>query len=100
MDNEINKEVTIASLDKMIYHTIYEIRCRLSKCPDEKRIFIFEKEFLDGSEIPESIFWERSKTLEIKGEVVNEPSKKGNYFFLLESNSYTSVNSSDISYNQ
>ena len=26
MDNEINNEVTIASLDKMIYHAIYETR--------------------------------------------------------------------------
>ena len=24
MDNEINNEVTIASLDKMIYHAIYD----------------------------------------------------------------------------
>ena len=100
MDNEINNEVTIASLDKMIYHAIYEIRDRLSKRPDGKIIFIFEKEFLDGSEIAESTFWVRLKTLEIKGEVVNEPSKKGSSLFLSESNSYTSVNSSDISYNQ
>ena len=39
MDNEINNEVTIVSLDKMIYHAIYEIRYRLSIRPDEKRIF-------------------------------------------------------------
>ena len=48
----------------MIYHTIYEIRYRLSKRPDEKRIFSFVKEFLDGSEIAESAFWERLRTLE------------------------------------
>ena len=100
MDNEINNEVTISSLDKMIYHAIYEIRYRLSKRPDEKRIFSFLKEFLDGSEIAESTFWERLRTLEIKGEIVNRPSKKGNSFFLSKSNSYASVNSSDISYNQ
>ena len=84
----------------MIYHTIYEIRYRLSKRPDEKRIFSFVKEFLDGNEIAESTFWERLRTLEIKGEIVNKPSKKGNSFFLSKSNSYASVNSSDISYNQ
>ena len=100
MDNEINNEVTIASLDKMIYHAIYEIQYRLSKRPDEKRIFSFVKEFLDGNEIAESTFWERLRTLEIKGEIVNKPSKKGNSFFLSKSNSYASVNSSDISYNQ
>ena len=54
MDNEINNEVTIASLHKMIYHTIYEIRWRLSKRPLEKIIFIFVKEFLDCNEIVES----------------------------------------------
>ena len=58
------------------------------------------KEFLDGSEIAESTFWERLRTLEIKGEIVNKPSKKENSFFLSKSNSYASVNSSDISYNQ
>ena len=100
MDNEINNEVTIASLDKMIYHAIYEIQYRLSKRPDEKRIFSFVKEFLDGNEIAESTFWERLRTLEIKGEIVNKPSKKGNSSFLSKSNSYASVNSSDISYNQ
>ena len=84
MDNEINNEVTIASLDKMIYHAI-----------DEKIIFRFVKEFLDGNEIPESTFWERLRTLEIEGEIVNKSS-----FFLPKSNSYASINSSDISYNQ
>ena len=43
MDNEINHEVTIASLDKMIYHAIYEMRYRISKRPDEKIIFSFVK---------------------------------------------------------
>ena len=38
MDNEINNEVFIVSLDKMIYHAIYEIRYRLSKRPDEKKM--------------------------------------------------------------
>ena len=84
----------------MIYHAVYEIRYRLSKRPDEKISFSFMKEFLDGSEIAESTFWERLITLEIKGEIVNKPSKKGNSFFLSGSISYASVNSSDISYNQ
>ena len=58
------------------------------------------KEFLDGNEIAESTFWERLRTLEIEGEIVNKPSKKGNSFFLPKSNSYASINSSDIYYNQ
>ena len=84
----------------MIYHAIYEIRYRLSKRPDEKRIFSFVKEFLDGNEIADSNFWERLRTLEFEGEIVNKPSKKGNSFFLPKSNSYASVNSYDASCNQ
>ena len=41
MDNEINNEVTIVSLDKKIYRVIYKIRYRLSRRPDEKRILAF-----------------------------------------------------------
>ena len=58
MDNKIKNEVTVVSLDKMIYHPIYETRYRLSKSPDKKRIFSFVKEFLDGKKITESTFWE------------------------------------------
>ena len=100
MYSKINNEVTIASLNKIIYHAIYEIRDRLSKHPDEKRIFSFEKEFLDGNKIAESTFWEKLRTLAIDGDIVNKPSKKENSFFLLKNNSSASVNSSDISYNQ
>ena len=70
MDNEINNDVTISSLDKMIYHALYEIRYRLSKRPDEKRIFSFLKEFLDGSEIAESTFWERLRHLKSMGKLL------------------------------
>ena len=40
MDNEINNDVIIVSLDKMIYHAIYEIRYRLSKSPNEKKFLV------------------------------------------------------------
>ena len=90
----------MASLEKMIYHTIYEIRYMLSKRPDEKIIFSFVKEFLDCNEIAESTLWKTLRTLEIEGEIINKPSKKGNSFFLWKSNSYASVNSSEISCNQ
>ena len=43
MDNEINNEVTMGSLDKMIYQAIFEIRYRLSKRPDEKRFLALRK---------------------------------------------------------
>ena len=45
-------------------------------------------------------FWERLRTLEIEGKIVNKPLKKGNSFFLPKSNSHASVNSSVISYSQ
>ena len=82
MDNEINNEVTIASLDKMIYHAIYEIQYRLSKRPDEKRIFSFVKEFLDGNEIAESTFWERLRTLEVKGKLLINHRRRGFFLFV------------------
>ena len=84
----------------MIYHAIYEIRHKLSKCSDEKAIFSFVKEFLDGNKIAENIFWERLRTLEIEGEIIIKPSKKENSSFLPKSNLYASINSSDVSYNQ
>ena len=40
MGNEVNNEVTIVSLDKMIYQVIHEIRYRLSKRPDEKKFLV------------------------------------------------------------
>ena len=40
------------------------------------------------------------RTLEIGGEIINKPSKKGNSFFLWKSNSYARFSSSEISCNQ
>ena len=79
-----------------------ELRCRTDgestkMCPFG---FNFVKEFLDGNEIAESTFWERLRTLEIEAEILNNPWKKGNFFFLPKKNSFTSVDPSDISYNQ
>ena len=81
MFNEINNEVTIVSLDKMIYHAIYEICYRLSKHPDEEIIFSFVKEFLDGNEIAESTFWDRLKTLEIDGKLLINHQRRGSFSF-------------------
>ena len=100
MDNDSNNKVTIVSLDKMIYHAIYKIWYKHLKRPNEKRFFSFVKEFLDRNEIAESTFWERLRAIEIEGEIVNKPSKKRNSFVQPKRNSYVSVNSSDISYNQ
>ena len=53
MDNEIYNKITIVSIDKIIYHTVYEILYSFSKRPDEKRIFSFLEEFLDGNKLEE-----------------------------------------------
>ena len=66
----------------MIYHTIYEIRYRVPKCYKEKITFSFVKEFLNGNEIEESVFWEISRTLEIEVKTIVKPSEKENSFFL------------------
>ena len=57
----------------MTYHAVHEIR--YWKRPDVKRICSFAKEFLDGDKIAESTFWERLRTLEIEGRIVNKPSR-------------------------
>ena len=66
----------------MIYHTIYEIRYRVPKRYKEKITFSFVKEFLNGNEIEESVFWEISRTLEIEVKTIVKPSEKENSFFL------------------
>ena len=40
------------------------------------------KEFLNGNEIEESVFWEISRTLEIEVKTIVKLSEKGNSFFL------------------
>ena len=61
MYNEINNKVTIASLDKIIYHAIYEIRHRLSKHPDKKRIFQ-RANHVEWRSIPRGCYVNTSKT--------------------------------------
>ena len=100
MKIKIYNEATIVSLDKIIYHARYKIWYRGSKRPDGKTIFSLVKEFLDCSEIAESIFWERLRTIEIEEKIVNKSTKKGNPFFLPKSSTYVSVNSSETSYSQ
>ena len=56
MANEISNDVTIISMDNMIYQAIFEIRYSFSTRPDEYRIVNFIKGFLDGNEIDETIF--------------------------------------------
>ena len=97
MANEISNDVTIISVDNIIYQTISEIRYRFSQRPDEYRILNFIKGFLDGNETDETIFWQRLKILEKEEKIINKPSKKGNSSFLPKGNLNSSFSIKDKS---
>ena len=91
MANEISNDVTIISVDNMIYQVISKIQYSFSKRPDKYRILNFIKGSLDGNEIDKTIFWQRFKILKKEGEI-NKPSKKGNSLFLPKDNFDSSFN--------
>ena len=68
----------------LIFRAISEIRGK-SKRPDEARIFNFVKGFLDDSGESDGSFWERMKTIEDQGVIINTPTKCGSSFFLSKS---------------
>ena len=84
MHNSNSVEVTMETVDAVIFRAISEIRGK-SKRPDEARIYNFVKDFLDDSGISNGSFWERMKTLEDQGVIINRPTKCGSSFFLSKS---------------
>ena len=66
---------------RAIFRAISEIRGK-SKRPDEARIYNFIKEFLDESGVSDGSFWERMKTLEDQGVIINRPTECRSSFFL------------------
>ena len=68
----------------LIFRAISEIRGK-SKRPDEARIYNFVKDFFDDSGLSDGFFWERTKSLEDQGVIINRPTKYGSYFFLSQS---------------
>ena len=84
MDNSNSVEVTMEAVETVIFRAISEIRSK-SKRPDEARIYNFVKDFLDDSGVSNGFFWERMKTLEDQGVIINRPTKCGSSFFLSKS---------------
>ena len=80
MDNSNLVEGTMETVDTVIFRAISEIRSK-SKCPDEARIYNFVKDFLDDSGVSDVSFWERMKTLEDQGVIINRLTKCGSSFF-------------------
>ena len=69
MDNSNLVEVTMETVDTVIFRATFEIRSK-SKLPDEARIYNFIKDFFDdsGSLIDDyGSFWERMKSLKDQG---------------------------------
>ena len=75
MANEISNDVTIISVDNMIYQAISEIWHNFSKHSSEYRILNFKKGFLDSNEIDETTFCQRLKTFKKVGKIIDKPSK-------------------------
>ena len=72
------------TVDTVIFRAISEIRGK-PKRPDETRIYNFIKNFLDDSGVSAGSFWERMKTFEDQGVIINRPTKCGSSFFLPKS---------------
>ena len=64
------------TVDTVIFRAISEIRGK-SKRPAEARIYDFVKDFLDDSGVSDGSFWERIKTLQDQGVIINRPTKCG-----------------------
>ena len=84
MDNSFSIEVTMETVDTVIFRAISEIRDK-SKRPNEARIYNFVKGFLDDSGVSDGSFWERMKTLEDQGVILNTSTNCGSSFFVSKS---------------
>ena len=84
MDNSNLVEVTMETVDTVTFRAISEIQGK-SKRPDEAKIYNFVKDLLDDSGVSDGSFWERIKTLEDQGVIMNRPTKCGKSFFLSKS---------------
>ena len=82
------------TVDTDIFRTISEIRDKLKR-PDEARIYNFVKDFLDDGGVSDGSFWERMKTLEEQGVIINRPTKWESSFFLSKSLHEPSDNNSN-----
>ena len=94
MANSNSVEGTMEIVGNVIFRAISVIRGK-SKRPDEARIYNFVKDFLDDSGVSDGFFWERMKTLEDQGVIINRPTKCGSSFLCLKSLHEPSDNNSN-----
>ena len=84
MDNSNSVEGTIETVGTVIFRAITEIRGK-SKRPDKAKIYNSVKDFLDHRGVSNGSFWEKVKTLEDQGIIINRPTACGSSFFLSKS---------------
>ena len=80
MDNSNSVESTMETVDTVIFRAITEIRGK-SKRPDEGKIYNSVKDFLAHRGVSNGSFWEKVKTLENEGIIINRPTVCGSSFF-------------------
>ena len=84
MDNSNSVEGTIETVGTVIFRATTEIRGK-SKRPDKAKIYNSVKDFLDHRGVSNGSFWEKVKTLEDQGIIINRPTACGSSFFLSKS---------------
>ena len=94
MANSNLVKATMETVDTVIFRAISESRSKI-KCPDEAKIYNFVKDFLDDSSVFNCSFWERIKTLEDQGAIINRPTKRGSSLLLSKSLHEPTDNNSD-----
>ena len=94
MANSNSVEGTMEIVDSVIFRAISVIRGK-SKRPDETRIYNFVKDFLDNSGASDGSFWEKMKTLDDQGVIINRPTKCRSSFLCSKSLHEPSENNSN-----
>ena len=74
MENSNSVEGTMEIVDSVVLRAISVIWGKLER-PVEARIYNFVKDFLDNSGVFDGSFWEKMKTLEDQGVIINRPIK-------------------------
>ena len=69
------------TVDNVILKEVSKIQGK-SQCPEEARIYNSVVDFFDGRRISDDSFWERMKTYDDQGVIINRQTRRANYFFL------------------
>ena len=92
------------TVDNVILKEVSKIRGK-SQCPEEARIYNSVVDFFDGRRISDDSFWERMKTYDDQGVIINRQTRRANSFFFANplneptnNNSTTSILASIFSF--